>query len=163
MLAQNCSSSSTDQRHSSSYELGSRPSRSPRKRMKRVISARSRSSSLGSHSGVCALDMRVFSRFVDLLGLRAEFPVVRELAYLNAGTDGPLPTRAVRAVADELEREAIDGRASAHFARRTELNDRLRAAYARALGAASADVALTTCTSEGIAQVVGGLARAPGR
>ena len=94
--------------------------------------------------------------------MRAEFPVVRELAYLNAGTDGPLPTRAVRAVADELEREAIDGRASAHFARRTELNDRLRAAYARALGAASADVALTTCTSEGIAQVVGGLALEPG-
>jgi selenocysteine lyase/cysteine desulfurase len=106
--------------------------------------------------------MRVFSRFVDLLGLRAEFPVVRELAYLNAGTDGPLPARAVRAVADELEREAIDGRASAHFARRTALNDRLREAYARALGAAPADVALTTCTSEGIAQVVGGLALEPG-
>jgi selenocysteine lyase/cysteine desulfurase len=102
--------------------------------------------------------MRVFSRFVDLLGLRAEFPVLRKLAYLNAGTDGPLPVRAVRAAARELEREAANGRTSAHFERRGELNGALRAAYARALAAEPADVALTTCTSEGIAQTVGGLA-----
>jgi L-cysteine/cystine lyase len=94
---------------------------------------------------------------VDHFGLRAEFPVLRELAYLNAGTDGPLPSRAVQAVADELAREAADGRTTAHFERRTELNCRLREAYARALGAEPQDVALTTCTSEGIAQVVGGL------
>jgi selenocysteine lyase/cysteine desulfurase len=106
--------------------------------------------------------MRVFSRFVDLFGLRAEFPVLRELVYLNAGTDGPLPSRAVQAVAEELEREARDGRASAHFERRTELNDRLRDSYARALGAEAADVALTTCTTEGIAQVIGGLELSPG-
>jgi L-cysteine/cystine lyase len=139
--------------------------------MKRVISARSRSAALGCHSGVCsaapfaagsgvwleALDMRVFSRFVDLLGLRAEFPVLRNLAYLNAGTDGPLPAGAVRAASEELEREAADGRTSAHFQRRNELNDLLREAYARALGAEPADVALTTCTSDGMAQVIGGL------
>jgi selenocysteine lyase/cysteine desulfurase len=101
--------------------------------------------------------MRVFSRFVDLFGLRAEFPVLRTLAYLNAGTDGPLPQRAVQAVADELAREASDGRTVAHFERRTELNGLLREAYARALAAEPADVALTTCTSEGIAQVVAGL------
>jgi selenocysteine lyase/cysteine desulfurase len=139
--------------------------------MKRVISARSRSAELGCHSGVCsavllaagsgvwleALDMRVFSRFVDLLGLRAEFPVLRNLAYLNAGTDGPLPSGAVQAASEELEREATDGRTSAHFERRNELNDLLREAYARALGAEPADVALTTCTSDGMAQVIGGL------
>jgi selenocysteine lyase/cysteine desulfurase len=101
--------------------------------------------------------MRVFSRFVNCIGLRAEFPVLRTLAYLNAGTDGPLPARAVRAAAEELEREAADGRTFAHFERRFELNDLLRGAYARALDADPADVALTTCTSEGIAQIVGGL------
>jgi len=101
--------------------------------------------------------MRVFSRIVDRLGLRDEFPVLGRLAYLNAGTDGPLPARAVRAVADELEREATDGRTSSHFERRNELNGLLRSAYARALGAEPVDVALTTCTSEGIAQVIGGL------
>jgi selenocysteine lyase/cysteine desulfurase len=101
--------------------------------------------------------MRVFSRIVDHLGLRDEFPVLGKLAYLNAGTDGPLATRSVRAVADELEREAADGRTFAHFERRKELNGLLRGAYARALGADVADVALTTCTSEGIAQVLDGL------
>ncbi len=89
--------------------------------------------------------------------MRAEFPVLRTLAYLNAGTDGPLPARAVHAAADELGREAADGRTFAHFERRNELGGLLRGAYARALGADPADVALTTCTSEGIAKVLAGL------
>jgi selenocysteine lyase/cysteine desulfurase len=99
---------------------------------------------------------------VNLTGLRAEFPVLRGLAYLNAGTDGPLPARAVTAAMDELEREAAEGRTQAHFERRTELNEQLRAVYASALGCDSADLALTTSTSEGIAQVIGGLELDPG-
>jgi selenocysteine lyase/cysteine desulfurase len=106
--------------------------------------------------------MKVFSRFVDLRGLRAEFPVLRNLAYLNAGTDGPLPTRAVQAAAEELEREAADGRTMAHFERRNELNGALRSSYAQALGADAADVALTTCTSDGMAQVIGGISLSAG-
>ncbi len=94
---------------------------------------------------------------MSLPGLRDEFPVLGALAYLNAGTDGPLPARAVRASAGELERELAKGRAMAHFERRSELSGELRAAYARALGADAADVALTTCTTEGMAQVIGGL------
>ena len=101
--------------------------------------------------------MRVFSRFVELSGLRAEFPVFERLAYLNAGTDGPLPARAVRAAATELEREAADGRTTAHFERRAELSGELRALYAAALGCETTDLALTTSTSEGLAQVIGGL------
>jgi L-cysteine/cystine lyase len=101
--------------------------------------------------------MRVFSRFVSLPGLRDEFPVLGALAYLNAGTDGPLPARAVRASAQELERECSDGRSTAHFERRAELGVELRRAYASALGCEPVDVALTTCTTEGMAQVVGGL------
>jgi L-cysteine/cystine lyase len=106
--------------------------------------------------------MRVFSRCVSLPGLRDEFPVLGSLAYLNAGTDGPLPARAVHASARELARELSDGRSQAHFERRGELSEQLRAAYASALGADVADVALTTCTSEGMAQVVGGLDLGPG-
>jgi selenocysteine lyase/cysteine desulfurase len=101
--------------------------------------------------------MRVFSRFVDLPGLRAEFPVLERLAYLNAGTDGPLPARAVQAAAAELQREAADGRTTAHFERRAELSGELRALYAEALGCEETDLALTTSTSEGLAQVIGGL------
>ena len=94
--------------------------------------------------------------------MREEFPVLGAVAYLNAGTDGPLPARAVQASSQELQRELSEGRATAHFERRSELGGELRAAYARALGADPADVALTTCTTEGIAQVVGGLELARG-
>jgi selenocysteine lyase/cysteine desulfurase len=106
--------------------------------------------------------MRLFSRFVSLSALRAEFPVLGQLAYLNAGTDGPLAARAVAAASEELQRELEQGRAKPHFARRTELTDALRSAYARTLGCETADLALTTCTTEGMAQVIGGLELAVG-
>ena len=79
------------------------------------------------------------------------------LAYLNAGTDGPLPRRAVAAAAAELQRELGEGRSTAHFERRSELTAALRAGYARALGCDAADVALTTCTTEGMASTIAGL------
>jgi len=84
------------------------------------------------------------------------------MAYLNAGTDGPLPAVAVAAAEAELRRELRDGRTTAHFQRRTELNDSLRASYAAALGCDASDVALTTCTTEGIAQTLNGLQFARG-
>jgi selenocysteine lyase/cysteine desulfurase len=99
---------------------------------------------------------------VDFSALRAEFPVCSRLAYLNAGTDGPLPARAVEAAAAELQREAEDGRSTAHFERRRELSEELRSEYAAALGCQPADLALTTCTSEGIAQTIDGLALGQG-
>lgn len=89
--------------------------------------------------------------------LRDEFPVLEDLAYLNAGTDGPLPAAAAKAGAEELRGEAARGRAAAHFERRHELADGLREAYARALGCEPQELALTTCTSEGLASVVDGL------
>ena len=94
---------------------------------------------------------------MDLSGLRAEFPVLDRLAYLNAGTDGPLPAVAARAATRELERELAQGRAGAHFERRSELASELRSAYARVLGCEATDVALTSCTTEGIAQTIVGL------
>ncbi len=78
------------------------------------------------------------------------------LAYLNAGTDGPLPARAVDAMVEEIAREGRDGRTTAHFERRSELAAELRSSYAVALGCDISDVALTTCTSDGIAQTIGG-------
>jgi selenocysteine lyase/cysteine desulfurase len=99
---------------------------------------------------------------MDAAALRAEFPVFERLAYLNAGTDGPLPARAVAAALQELEREATDGRLHAHFERRGELSSALREAYAGRLGSHTADVALTSCTSEGLAIVIEGLRLEPG-
>jgi selenocysteine lyase/cysteine desulfurase len=94
---------------------------------------------------------------VGIEALRDEFPVLERVAYLNAGTDGPLPSAAAEAGAEELLGEARRGRAAEHFERRHELGDLLRGAYARALACHPADVALTTCTSEGLASVVDGL------
>jgi L-cysteine/cystine lyase len=106
--------------------------------------------------------MGLFSPIVDPSGLRSEFPVLAELAYLNAGTDGPLPARAAEAARAELDRELAEGRAMAHFERRGELGKALREAYARALRADPADVALTTSTTEGMGQIVMGMDLRPG-
>ena len=94
--------------------------------------------------------------------LRSQFPVLDTLAYLNAGTDGPLPTAAASAGGRELERQSRDGRALAHFERRRELSDQLRDSYASVLGCHARELALTTCTSDGLAQVIGGLELGPG-
>jgi selenocysteine lyase/cysteine desulfurase len=99
---------------------------------------------------------------VDPSGLRAEFPVLDRLAYLNAGTDGPLPARAVAAAGEELEREAQEGRHQSHVERRKELTDELRAAYATLLGCEASELSLTTCTSDGLAQTIAGLRLGPG-
>jgi L-cysteine/cystine lyase len=89
--------------------------------------------------------------------LRAAFPVLDRLAYLNAGTCGPVPRAAVEAARAELESAARDGRWTPHFTRARELQARHRAAYAARIGARPDDVALTTSTSDGIARVVVGL------
>jgi selenocysteine lyase/cysteine desulfurase len=98
----------------------------------------------------------------ELPALRGHFPVLEDRAYLNAGTDGPLPTAAVEAAQEELARQSRGGRTKAHFERRHELGSNVRAAYAGLLGCRPEELALTTCTSEGISLVVSGLALGPG-
>jgi len=99
---------------------------------------------------------------MDAAGLRAEFPIFEQVAYLNAGTCGPLPAAALRATAEALEIAAKQGRAYAYLMRMIVSRTRLRAAYAGVLGAQPDDVALTTSTSEGIVRVLGALDLRPG-
>jgi L-cysteine/cystine lyase len=99
---------------------------------------------------------------VDAAALRAEFEVLSERAYLNAGSCGPLPRAALNANAEILARAATEGRAKAYFEATLDLRERQRAAYAQRLSAEPADVALTTCTSEGIVRVLAGLDLQPG-
>jgi L-cysteine/cystine lyase len=94
---------------------------------------------------------------VDAARLRAEFPVFERVAYLNAGTCGPLPEAARRAIDEVVDLAEVDGRRGAYFDRFFALRDRQREAYAAVLGASPADVALTTSTSEGVGRVVAGL------
>jgi selenocysteine lyase/cysteine desulfurase len=112
--------------------------------------------------GSAGTSARVLCPAVDATTLRSEFPVLDERAYLNSGTCGPLPRRALHAVADVLARAATEGRTRAYMETMLALRDRQRAAYAERLGADPADVALTSCTSEGIVRVLAGLSLGPG-
>jgi L-cysteine/cystine lyase len=94
---------------------------------------------------------------VDAARLRAEFPVFERVAYLNAGTCGPLPAAARRALDEVIDLAEVDGRRSAYYDRFLALRDRQREAYAGLLGAPADDVALTTSTSEGVARVLAAL------
>jgi hypothetical protein len=58
--------------------------------------------------------------------LRSAFPILERVAYLNAGTDGPVPQAAQEAAARELAAQVEQGRTTAHFERRFELQDALR-------------------------------------
>lgn len=99
---------------------------------------------------------------MDPARLRAEFPVFSKTAYLNAGTCGPLPAAAARAIGAALVQAVSEGRARPYFEAMLDSRKRLRESYAHLLGAAIDDVALTTCTSEGIVRVLDALDLQPG-
>ena len=98
---------------------------------------------------------------MDAAALRAECPVFERLAFLNAGTDGPVPAAAVRAARGALESELTAGRYSPHFDARFALHAELRALYAEVVGCAVEDLSLQTSTSEGIGTVLAGLDLGP--
>jgi len=90
--------------------------------------------------------------------LRAQFPVLSTRAYLNTGTEGPMPQAAADAVSAQLTDALAEGRVGRpYFEKLLALRDLARAAYATALGADPAEVALTSSTTYGINTVLGGL------
>ena len=93
---------------------------------------------------------------------RAAFPVLERLAYLNAGTNGPLARATVEAmVAQELV-ELAEGRAGAAFhARIRELRERVREKVAGLIHVPSANLALTASTTNGCNIVLEGLRLEP--
>ena len=99
---------------------------------------------------------------MDAAALRAEFPVLERLAFLNAGTDGPVPAAAVRRRAEALESELTRRPLQPALRARFALQAELRELYARVLGCAVEDVALQTSTSEGLGTVLAGLDLGPG-
>jgi selenocysteine lyase/cysteine desulfurase len=99
---------------------------------------------------------------MDAAALRSEFPVCERVAFLNAGSDGPLPRVAVDAARESLERAVTEGRRHEHFEARAASGEALRELYAGRLGVGSDQVALTTSTSEGLARVLIGLGLGPG-
>src|SRR5690242_21506962 len=94
----------------------------------------------------------------DAAQFRSEFPVLERHAYLNAGTEGPVPSRAAEAVTRRMELELTQGRCGRpYFEELKDLAARVREGYARVLGAPATDVALTGSTTDGVNTVVSGL------
>ena len=84
------------------------------------------------------------------------------LAYLNAGTLGPLPRRSGEAVAAWTRRLVEEGRSSkALFEELLALRERVRAEIAALLNAPEGSIALTTATTDGCNIVLTGLGIGP--
>jgi L-cysteine/cystine lyase len=94
---------------------------------------------------------------------RAHFPVLERFAYLNAGTFGPLASSVVEAMAAEQRRALSEGRMNPSlFEDLFELRRQVREEFARVLGVAPENVALTTSTTDACNVVINGLALTEG-
>jgi len=89
-----------------------------------------------------------------------EFPVTKNLVYLNHAGVSPLPRRVAEAIAG-WAREAMEC-GSYYYSRWLETYEGLRQAAARLLGASRDEIAIVKNTSEGIAAVAIGLDWRPG-
>jgi L-cysteine/cystine lyase len=95
--------------------------------------------------------------------LRTHFPVLTTRAYLNAGTEGPIPQAAADAVQQRITEDLAVGRAGKpYFEKVLALAAEARDGYAQALGAAPSDIALTSSTTFGVNTVLQGLQLGPG-
>jgi L-cysteine/cystine lyase len=93
---------------------------------------------------------------------RARFPVLERLAYLNAGTFGPLTWETATAVAAANASETADGRSGRQrMVASLERRERLRMLVAAEIGVPAERVALTTSTTQGVQVVVLGLGLGP--
>ena len=100
---------------------------------------------------------------MELRAIRAELPVLERFAYLNAGTNGPLPRRTADAIARVLERDLLEGRSSKqYFETLLAGREELRGELARLLQTAPENIALASSTTEGCNVVLTGLGIGPG-
>jgi L-cysteine/cystine lyase len=88
--------------------------------------------------------------------------VLERVAYLNAGSVGPLSTHTAEVMA-ESERQGLEEGRGAHaaFMARMEVRETLRQRLAGLLGAPALNIALTGSTTEGCHVVISGLGLGP--
>src|SRR5574341_2302221 len=110
---------------------------------------------LGTASLGAAATLRLEAPLLDEdpLGVRGQFPVTREQAYLNTAYVGPIP-KSVRAAAVE---EADLKMLSPTPGNRSDRAERAREKFARLFGAKTEEVALLYSTSDGENVVTSGL------
>jgi L-cysteine/cystine lyase len=100
---------------------------------------------------------------MDLKAVRAGLPVLEHFAYLNAGTNGPLPRRTADVMVEMLQRDLREGRSSKpYFESMLAGRDELRASLARILKTAPENIALANSTTEGCNVIITGLGIGPG-
>jgi L-cysteine/cystine lyase len=93
---------------------------------------------------------------------RAAFPVLERVAYLNAGTNGPLARTTVEAMVAQELLDLAEGRAGAsYYAQARELRERVREKLAALIQVPAENLALTTSTTNGCNIVLGGLQLGP--
>jgi L-cysteine/cystine lyase len=89
---------------------------------------------------------------------RAQFPALERIAYLNAGTFGPLARGTMDAVRAEEDRDLEEGRSGdPYFQRTLSLRAELRQEISALVGADPSRVALTSSTTDGCNIVLAGL------
>jgi L-cysteine/cystine lyase len=89
---------------------------------------------------------------------RKQFPVLERVAYLNAGTNGPLARATVDAMVAQDQADLERGRGGAeYFTRVLELRERVRAKLAAAVGVPEMNLSLATSTTNGCNIVLAGL------
>jgi L-cysteine/cystine lyase len=93
---------------------------------------------------------------------RAAFPVLERLAYLNAGTFGPLARATVEAMHEHIDRDVREGRSGPAFMDEgARLRDGVRSRLAGVLSVPAEKVALTTSTTRACNIAVAGLRLEP--
>ena len=93
---------------------------------------------------------------------RAQFPVLERIAYLNAGTFGPIARATHEAISGSSTRDYRDGRSGGpNFAHVMELREQVRGRIAAFVGAEPLHVTLTTSTTDSCNIVLGGLGLGP--
>jgi L-cysteine/cystine lyase len=98
-----------------------------------------------------------------LAEVRRGVPVTEHLAFLNAGSHGPLAAAAAQAIETAADTELNEGRLGAlQFQRGGELKNAIRGHFARLLGCDAAEIAVTTSTTDGMNIACWGLNWGPG-
>ena len=103
-----------------------------------------------------------YRKRVEFAAARAQFPVLERLAYLNAGTFGPLARTTAEALELYRRRDLEEGRSGpGYWESLMEGRERLRARLAAMLHVTPEQVALTGSTTDGCNVVLGGLGLGP--
>src|SRR5262245_2933677 len=86
-----------------------------------------------------------------IAAIRAELPVIEKVAYLNTGTNGPVPQRSYDVLVAQATAELTEGRIGmAGYQQFFATLSKARAGFASILGCGADEVALTHNTTEGM-------------